>query len=204
MDFNTRISKRIDELNAVCRVVFPENSYKQFREHYNECEISIRNGHAEFVENRKYTYTTYDVFYETTSRYYKHVDPESRRGLVGIYSWIQTKTLYAFDPELIVNFNKMSWNDLKDYPVDIFNQLPMDCFAIMMNEDCEIDSLIFDTMIIINDRKHTQIIENHTIAMVTISRPYKRLQLYLMIDPHHITKKHISSKKRYEKHFVGA
>lgn len=154
MDFNTQISKRIDELNAVCRVVFPENSYKQFKEHYDECENSIRNGNAEFVENRKYTYTTYDVFYETTSRYYKHIDPESRRGLVGVYSWIQTKTLYAFDPELIVNFNKMSWDDLKDYPVDIFNQLPMDCFAIMMNEDCVIDGLIFDTMIIINDRKH--------------------------------------------------
>jgi len=67
-----------------------------------------------------------------------------------------------------------------------------------------ISAVVIEKGPIINDRKHTQIIENHTIAMVTISRPYKRLQLYLMIDPHHITKKHISSKKRYEKHFVGA
>ena len=59
-----------------------------------------------------------------------------------------------------------------------------------------ISAVVIEKGPILNDRKLTQIIESHTIAVAMISRPYKHLRLYLMNDPHHAAKKHISSKKR--------
>lgn len=145
MDNNVIISKRIDQLNSFCKSVVPSDKYNVLKAAYEVSE--------EQLQLKGDPFTTYDIIYHMYTTSFKRMDEIQFRIAAMLYKWICTKVLYYFDLELTSNFRSLSWDDLKEYPVSLFNTIPIDSFAIFLNDGIMVNDQFYDTLFVVDDKK---------------------------------------------------